>query len=179
MPGSARGSAHAARLPLLEARQPCPSWSVEAFATPTLCRTPCPSLWPVVREAPLTQIAKDFCVFLTCLHRWLQRPRSKTAFVTGLTLAEEAQVREPGGATAARAGERGPAPRRHLPRPGRPPKMMYPLVRELADDGIPVTVTCRVLGFSTQADYKWKAAPDRPGRVRCAPRRRRPRRPRR
>ncbi len=23
--------------------------------------------------------------------------------------------------------------------------MMYPLVRELADDGIPVTVTCRVL----------------------------------
>ncbi len=29
--------------------------------------------------------------------------------------------------------------------------MMYPLVRELAVDGIPVTVTCRVLGFSTQA----------------------------
>ncbi len=29
--------------------------------------------------------------------------------------------------------------------------MMYPLVLDLADDGIPVTVTCRVLGFSTQA----------------------------
>jgi putative transposase len=28
--------------------------------------------------------------------------------------------------------------------------MTYPLVRDLADDGIPVTVTCRVLGFSTQ-----------------------------
>jgi len=37
--------------------------------------------------------------------------------------------------------------------------MMYPLVRELAADGIAVTVTCRVLGFSTQAYYKWKAAP--------------------
>ena len=37
--------------------------------------------------------------------------------------------------------------------------MMYPLVRELADDGVPVTVTCRVLGFSTQAYYKWKAKP--------------------
>jgi putative transposase len=29
--------------------------------------------------------------------------------------------------------------------------MMYPLVRELAADGIPVTVTCRALGFSKQA----------------------------
>ncbi|MBG6192261.1 hypothetical protein IWX64_003231, partial [Arthrobacter sp. CAN_A212] len=26
--------------------------------------------------------------------------------------------------------------------------MMYPLVRELAADGVPVTVTCRVLHFS-------------------------------
>jgi len=26
--------------------------------------------------------------------------------------------------------------------------MTYPLVRELASDGIPVTVTCRVLKFS-------------------------------
>ena len=37
--------------------------------------------------------------------------------------------------------------------------MMYPLVRELAADGIPVTVACRVLGFSTQAFYKWHASP--------------------
>lgn len=37
--------------------------------------------------------------------------------------------------------------------------MMFPLVRDLADDGIPVTVTCRVLGFSTQGFYKWQARP--------------------
>ncbi len=36
---------------------------------------------------------------------------------------------------------------------------MFPLVRDLAGDGIPVTVTCRVLGFSTQAFYKWKKSP--------------------
>ena len=36
---------------------------------------------------------------------------------------------------------------------------MFPLVRDLADDGIPVTVTCRVLGFSTQGFYKWQARP--------------------
>lgn len=37
--------------------------------------------------------------------------------------------------------------------------MIYPLVRDLASDGIPVKVTCRVLGFSHQAFYKWRAKP--------------------
>ena len=37
--------------------------------------------------------------------------------------------------------------------------MMFPLVHDLADEGFPVTVTCGVLKFSTQAFYKWKANP--------------------
>lgn len=37
--------------------------------------------------------------------------------------------------------------------------MTFPLVRDLAVDGFPVTVTCRVLGFSTQAYYRWLADP--------------------
>ena len=37
--------------------------------------------------------------------------------------------------------------------------MIYPLVRDLAADGIPVVVTCRVLGFSKQAYYKQRANP--------------------
>ena len=37
--------------------------------------------------------------------------------------------------------------------------MMYPLVRDLAADGIPVTVTCRVLGFTPQAYYRWAGVP--------------------
>jgi len=37
--------------------------------------------------------------------------------------------------------------------------MSYPLVRDLAADGIPVVVTCRVLGFSSQAFYQWRANP--------------------
>jgi transposase InsO family protein len=37
--------------------------------------------------------------------------------------------------------------------------MMYPLVLDLAADGIPVAVTCRVLGFTTQAFYKWHKNP--------------------
>ena len=40
--------------------------------------------------------------------------------------------------------------------------MMYPLVEDLAADGIPVAVTCRVLGFSKQAFYAWKTSPVTP-----------------
>ncbi len=36
---------------------------------------------------------------------------------------------------------------------------MYPLVTDLRADGIPVALTCRVLGFSKQAYYKWRANP--------------------
>jgi putative transposase len=37
--------------------------------------------------------------------------------------------------------------------------MRFPLVLDLAADGIPVAVTCRTLGFSKQAFYRWKANP--------------------
>ena len=37
--------------------------------------------------------------------------------------------------------------------------MTFPLVLDLAADGVPVAVACRVLGFSKQAFYKWAAKP--------------------
>ena len=37
--------------------------------------------------------------------------------------------------------------------------MMYPLVGVLAGEGIPVTVTCGVLGFSTQVYHAWRKNP--------------------
>lgn len=37
--------------------------------------------------------------------------------------------------------------------------MTYPLVRELAEDGIPVTVACRVLKFARQPYYRWLEDP--------------------
>ena len=37
--------------------------------------------------------------------------------------------------------------------------MMYPLVRELAADGIPVVVTCRVLNIARQPYYRWLRCP--------------------
>lgn len=68
-------------------------------------------------------------------------------------------------------GDRSPAPGHRLSVSGGPqvragpPKMMYPLVRDLAVTGILVTVVDRVLGFSTQTLYQWCAQPvcDRKG----------------
>jgi putative transposase len=37
--------------------------------------------------------------------------------------------------------------------------MTYPLVADLADEGIAVALICRVLGFSKQAYFKWRARP--------------------
>jgi len=37
--------------------------------------------------------------------------------------------------------------------------MIYPLVRELAVDGVSVTVTCRVLKIARQPYYRWLAEP--------------------
>jgi hypothetical protein len=42
---------------------------------------------------------------------------------------------------------------------GRCPGGLYPLVNELAADGIPVAVTCRVLNIARQPYYRWLAHP--------------------
>lgn len=38
--------------------------------------------------------------------------------------------------------------------------MMYALVAELAADGIPVAVSCRVLKLARQPYYRWVKSPD-------------------
>ena len=111
-------------------------------------------------EAPLSQIAKDFGISESCLHRWLKIADVEDGHPSRVTAAESAELRElrkrnrrPG------AGERDPAPGGGVLRSGDLPKMMYPLVLDLAADGIPVAVTCRVLGFSKQAFYAWRRNP--------------------
>lgn len=37
--------------------------------------------------------------------------------------------------------------------------MTYPLVEELRNEGVRVTTSCRVLGFSAQGFYKWQKDP--------------------
>jgi transposase len=45
-------------------------------------------------EAPMSQIAKDFGISETCLHRWMKRAEIEDGLREGLTLAEEAEIRE-------------------------------------------------------------------------------------
>ncbi len=46
------------------------------------------------REAPISQIAKDFGISPSCIQRWLKRAEIEEGVRDGLTLAEEAEVRE-------------------------------------------------------------------------------------
>ena len=46
------------------------------------------------KEVPLRQIAKDFGISQTCLHRWVRRAEIEDGVREGLTLAEEAEIRE-------------------------------------------------------------------------------------
>lgn len=115
------------------------------------------------REAPLRQIAKDFGISEACLHRWLKIADRQTGVDRPASAAASdevsAQLREAHKRIKLLVQEaEGDVPRRRLPVPGRQPKMMYALVLDLADDGVPVTVTCRLLGFSTQAFYKCRKA---------------------
>ena len=52
------------------------------------------SPWPRRSEAPLAQIAKDFGISESCLHRWVKRAEIEEGVREGLTQAEEAEIRE-------------------------------------------------------------------------------------
>jgi transposase len=90
------------------------------------------------REAPISQIAKDFGISEACLHRWLKLADIEDGVRPGATAADNAELRELKKRNRTpRARERDPASRGCVLRSRDPPKMMYPLVLDLAGDGIP------------------------------------------
>ncbi len=46
------------------------------------------------KQAPMSQIAKDFGISESRLHRWVRRAEIEDGVRDGLTLAEEAEIRE-------------------------------------------------------------------------------------
>jgi transposase-like protein len=50
--------------------------------------------WTRRKEAPLSQIAKDFGISQTSLHRRIKRAEIEDGVREGVTLAEEAEIRE-------------------------------------------------------------------------------------
>ncbi|WP_307055902.1 IS3 family transposase [Arthrobacter bambusae] len=110
-------------------------------------------------EAPLAQIAKDFGLSVTTLKRWIAIAERKESGA-GPVAAESAEVRELKKRNRLLEQENEILRRAaaYLARDINP-KMIYPLVTDLAAEGVPVAVTCRVLGFSKQGYYRWKASP--------------------
>ncbi|MCY7287634.1 MAG: IS3 family transposase [Cryobacterium sp.] len=112
-------------------------------------------------DTPIARVAKDFGVSESCLQRWLKLADIEDGNRPGVTQADAAELRE------ARKRIRLLEQENEILRraaaylsQASPPKMMFPLVRELAADRkIPVAVTCRVLGFSKQAYFTWRQNP--------------------
>jgi putative transposase len=105
----------------------------------------------------IKDVAADFGISESCLQNWLTQADRGDGVRSGPTTGEQAELREAKEADpVARAGERGPAPGRGVPVPGTAAgEMMYPLVRDLAGDGVPVTVSCRVVKISRRPYYRW------------------------
>ncbi|MFB8282661.1 IS3 family transposase [Nocardia colli] len=111
-------------------------------------------------EIPLTQIAKDFGISQSCVKNWVKQADVEDGHRPGATGDESAELRE-ARKRIRQLEQEAEVMRRAVAYFSRDvnPKMMYPLVLDLAADKIPVAVTCRVLGFSIQAFYKWKKRP--------------------
>ncbi|MEI7059394.1 IS3 family transposase [Nocardioides sp. CCNWLW239] len=111
----------------------------------------------------LKQIAADFGISESCLTNWLRQADVEDGVKSGTTSAENAELREAKRRIRLLEQENEVLRRAaaYLSQANLP-KMMYPLVRELAVDGIPVAVTCRVLKFARQPYYRWLAQPVTP-----------------
>ncbi|WP_189116048.1 IS3 family transposase [Pilimelia terevasa] len=114
------------------------------------------------RDAGVTveQIAKDFGVHPMTLFKWLREADVEAGAKPGVTRAESTELRELRRRNKLLEQENEVLRRAaaYLSQANLP-KRWYPLVSELAADGIPVAVTCRVLKIARQAYYRWLHQP--------------------
>ncbi|MCI4061444.1 IS3 family transposase [Micromonospora sp. R77] len=114
------------------------------------------------REAGVTveQVAKDFGVHPMTLFKWLRQSDVDAGTRSGTASSESAELREARKRIRLLEQENEVLRRAttYLSQANLP-KRLYPLVSELAADGIPVAVTCRVLNIALQPYYRWLARP--------------------
>ncbi|MFI7351548.1 IS3 family transposase [Streptomyces sp. NPDC049936] len=106
------------------------------------------------------QVATDFGVHPMTLWKWMRRADIDEGARPGTTSQESAELREARRQIKLLEQENEVLRRAaaylsqaHLP------KRNYPLVKELAGGGVPVTVTCRVLKLARQPYYRWLDQP--------------------
>ncbi|WP_085945573.1 MULTISPECIES: IS3 family transposase [unclassified Actinoplanes] len=109
------------------------------------------------------QIAKDFGVHPMTLFKWLRQADVEDGAKPGVTRSESSELRELRRRNKLLEQENEVLRRAaaYLSQANLP-KRLYPLVSELAADGIPVAVTCRVLNIARQPYYRWLARPVTP-----------------
>ncbi|WP_257949105.1 IS3 family transposase [Brevibacterium aurantiacum] len=111
-------------------------------------------------KTTIGQIAKDFGVHEGTINKWLRQAEVDAGNKPGNTSDESAELREMRRRNRLLEQENEVLRRAaaYLSQANLP-KRLYPLVRELAVDGIPVAVSCRVLKLSRQPYYRWLAVP--------------------
>ena len=112
-------------------------------------------------DASMAQVAKDFGISPSCLKRWLTiDERNSTRSSGSPQSGSESDALREANKRIKLLEQESEVLRRGLSLTGASPgKMMYPLVRELAVDGIAVAVTCRVLKIARQPYYRWLKCP--------------------
>ncbi|MDN5896235.1 MAG: IS3 family transposase [Nocardioides sp.] len=112
----------------------------------------------------LKRIAADFGISESCLTGWMKKADVEDGAKPGLTSEQSAENRELRKRLRLLEQENEVLRRAaaYLSQANLP-KMMYPLVRELAANDapirVPVTVTCRVLKIARQPYYRWLTCP--------------------
>ncbi|AZU02291.1 IS3 family transposase [Brevibacterium linens] len=111
-------------------------------------------------KTTIGQIAKDFGVHEGTINKWIRQADIDAGNKPGNTSDESAELREMRRRNRLLEQENEVLRRAaaYLSQANLP-KRLYPLVRELAADGIPVAVSCRVLKLSRQPYYRWLATP--------------------
>ncbi|WP_433789622.1 IS3 family transposase [Actinoplanes sp. CA-252034] len=106
------------------------------------------------------QIAKDFGVHPMTLFKWLRQAGIDEGARPGVSRSDAAELREARKRIKLLEQENEVLRRAaaYLSQANLPERL-YPLVNELAADGIPVAVTCRVLNIARQPYYRWLARP--------------------
>ncbi|MFI9538078.1 IS3 family transposase [Nocardia fusca] len=108
----------------------------------------------------LDQVAADFGIHPMTLTKWMRQADIDEGAKPGTTRSESDELRELRRRNRLLEQENEVLRRAaaYLSQANLP-KRLYPLVSELAADGIPVAVTCRVLNLARQPYYRWLAEP--------------------
>ncbi|MBU8814224.1 IS3 family transposase [Mycolicibacterium goodii] len=108
----------------------------------------------------IEQVATDFGVHPMTLQKWLRQADIDEGAKPGKTTSESSELRDLRRRNRLLEQENEVLRRAaaYLSQANLP-KRIYPLVKELAADGIAVAVTCRVLKLARQPYYRWLAQP--------------------